>query len=114
MKSFATTGAGDLYLDPRGSIAIAQGPDAIAEVAAQAVKTLRGELIFDTSRGMPNMDTVWQGSPNLRQYEAALRRRLLRVEGVRAIQSLTASRSGEIFAYVATLRTIYGPVNING
>lgn len=114
MITFAVNGANDLHLDDRGNLAMSSGARALAEVATQYVRTLRGEPTFDVVRGMPNMTTVWRGVPNLPQYEAALRQRLLAVPGVRSIVSLASSRQGEIFSYTATLRTDFGDVPVNG
>lgn len=114
MLTFSVNGSNDIYLSVTGSLAMTTDAGALAQLSAQAVKTLRGELVFDTGRGMPNMGTVWAGTANLPQYEAALRRRLLALPGVRSIVALTSERDGQTFRYAATLRTIYGPVSVNG
>lgn len=114
MITFAVNSENDLYLGPDGNIALTTEANALAQLSAQTIKALRGEMVFDTRRGMPNMTTVWAGNANGPQYEAAARRALLALPGVRSIVSLTSERIGETFRYVAELRTIYGPVIVNG
>ena len=96
MRTLAVNGSNDLHLDRTGALAIAQGPDALAQTATQYVRALRGEMVFDTNRGTPLASTVWRGVPNIPQFEAALRRRLLSVAGVTAIVSLVTPREGEV------------------
>lgn len=114
MITLAVNGQNDLYLGDTGSLAVARDADALAQVLAQYVRTLQNELPFDVTRGMPNLTTVWRGVPNLPQYEAALRQRLLAAEGVRGIVSLETSRQGEAYSYVAVIRTVYGDIALNG
>lgn len=114
MITLAVNEQNDIYVGADGNLALARDADALAQLSAQAIKALRGEMVFDTGRGMPNMTTVWAGTSNLPRYEAAARQRLLALPGVRSIVSLTSTREGDAFRYRAELRTIYGPVIANG
>lgn len=113
-RTLAVDANNDLYLGRDGNLAVATEIDATALTAGQAAKAIRGEMVLNADQGMPYFEVVWNGSPNLVQAEAALRARLLAVEGVRDITSLTTRRAGDRFTYVATLETIYGAVAING
>lgn len=114
MITLAVDGQNDLYLSQDGALALARDKTALAQVLAQYVRTLRNELTFDITRGMPNLTTLWRGVPNIPQYEAALRQRLMAADGVRSIVSLTAERQGEEYRYTAVIRTIYGDLSVNG
>lgn len=113
MKTFAVNGQNDLYFGKDGNIALASDAEALAQIAAQYVKTLRGELIFDVLRGTPLLDTAWAASSRLPQFEAALRQRLSSVPGVTAISTLTLRREGDTVAYDAVLKTIFGEAPLN-
>lgn len=110
MRTFAVNSQNDLFFGKDGALVLAADVEALAQIAKQYVRTLRGELIFDTARGMPFETTVWASSARLPQFEAALRQRLTSVEGVTAIGALALTREGETVAYDATLKTIYGEV----
>lgn len=104
----------DLFLTPTGDLAFAVDAEAVAQSSVQAARTLRGELVLDVTLGIPYFDTVWTGVPNIRQFEAALRQRLLAVRDVRGIVSLSTAHNGSVLSYVATLSTTFGSVTING
>ena len=88
--TFLTDGNNDLFL-ANGRLATATGVDAVAQCCTNAVKTLLGECVLDTERGMPNFKLIWGGSPNLKLYEAALRKTLLAVDGVDQVVSVDIS-----------------------
>lgn len=104
----------DLYLTPAGLLAAASAAEAVAQNSAQAARTLLGEMVLAVDQGLPFFGTIWAGVPDVSRFEAALRRRLLAVQDVTGIVSLSSTLSGDRYAYLATLRTPYGPVTING
>ena len=115
MRTFgATESHNDLYLDKGGSLAILLGAEAVAETSEHFAQTLRGEMIYETQSGIPYLGQTFERSPNLAQFEAALRRRLEAVPEVTSIEALDVQWvSGEI-KYTATLETPQGLVSING
>lgn len=104
----------DLFLTPAGLLATANAAEAVAQVSAQAARTLLGEMVLAVNEGLPFFDTIWTGAPDVVRFEAALRRRLLAVPGVTGIVSLSSTLLGDRYTYLATLRSIYGPVTLNG
>lgn len=48
----------DLLLDAKGNIALAEEPYAIAQDVASAVRLFKGELWYDTSKGIPYFEQV--------------------------------------------------------
>ncbi len=98
----------DLFLDETGNIAMASGLSAVLENCASAMKTQRGECVLDLPRGIPNFETVWNGSPNLAQYNLAGVLALQDVEGVVQVTAFESERVGDTLQYRATIKTIYG------
>lgn len=84
------------------------------QAAQHAAQTQLGEMIYSTDAGVPNFDTVWNGSPNLSQFDAFLRRALLAVDGVQQIQALDISKSGGVLSYRVTIQTVFGTAVLNG
>lgn len=116
MTSFvlAVNAKNDLYLSATGDLATADGLTAVMQAAAQAAKTQLGEMIYATDQGLPNFAAVWNGSPNLSQFEAYLRRALLAVTDVTGIESLDVTIAAGVVSYRAVIRTIYGLGVVNG
>lgn len=113
-QTLAVDDQNDLYLTPGGLLALAVAAPAVAQASAQAARTLRGEMVLAVDLGIPFFDTIFAGVPNVPQFEAALRQRLLAVRDVTGIVSLVSQVTMGRYAYVATLTTPYGPVTING
>lgn len=104
----------DIFIGPSGSLDVAVGLQAVLHCCAQAAQTQLGEMILAVDQGVPNFETIWQGVPNVAQFEAYLRRAIESVPDVLAVDEVTIDASGGALTYVATIRTIYGIGAING
>lgn len=113
-QSFALNNRNDLFIGADGRLAIATGLEAVLFACQNAVQALLGEMPFDVDRGMPNFETIWNGSPNLAQFEAAARAMILSVDGVVAVQSFTVGIVGDVVQYAAVIETRFGTDTING
>lgn len=113
-RSLAVDGTNDIFVGADGSLAVAVGIDAVMFACAQAAQAQLGEMVFAVDEGMPNFQTVWNGAPNVGQFEAFLRRTLLSVADVTGVDSVTITRSGSVLSYIAEIRTIYGLGVLNG
>ncbi len=108
---------GDIYLDSRGNIAVVYNQEAVLQACAQAAQTILGEMIYNTTTGIPFFQSVWIGVPNIQQYTASLRTAFLAVGGgglVTDVVSLLTSQSGDVLYYSAIIRTIYGTGTLTG
>lgn len=110
----AVNARNDLYVSSDGSLARSADLAAIEQAAKHAAQTLLGEMIYATDAGVPNFDVVWNGSPNLSQFDAFLRRALLGVDGVQQILELDVFKSGNGLGYRAVIQTIFGTAVLNG
>src|ERR1700753_607681 len=90
-------GYNDLYLGVDGNLILSTGQDAVLYSCQNLARTVLGECVLQTTRGLPNFETVWNGTPNLAQWEIALRAALLSVDGVIEIVSVLLDRNGDIF-----------------
>lgn len=114
MLALSVDANNDIYLLADGNLALARDLSACMQACAQAVKAQAGEMIYATDQGVPNFRTIWNGAPNLLQFEAAVRLALLAVPGVQSVVSLTSRLDGERVVYAATIKTIYGLGTLNG
>lgn len=113
-RTFATDANNDLFIGPADVLVIAEGIQATKFAAEQAAKTLLGEMVLAANQGVPYFPAVWNGRPDLQQFEAALRVAILAVDGVDAIVSLTVRLAGELLTYSAEIETTFGTVSIDG
>ena len=122
-------GRNDLYLGSGGNIVlegITKDNDdqlrATLNACQNAAQTLLGECIFNTTRGLPNFQVIWNGKPNIALWEVALREILSDVPGVNLIDSVVFQRatdttqytSNDILIYTVTIITEFGAGTING
>ena len=113
-RTFLATESNDLGRDHAGNLAILRGAAGITQVARQAMQTRRSEMLYDQPDGIPFDILVWEGSANIAQFEAAGRRRLRQVDGVRDIISFEATMAGDTLKYVAVIQTDLGEVSVTG
>ncbi len=114
MRVFATDDNNDLYIAVTGNLAIANDLEAVKQACEHAVQAQLGEMMFSVDQGVPTFETVWVGSPNLPQFEAALRLTLLAVPNVVEVPELVATRLRDTVLYTARIITKFGETYLNG
>lgn len=113
-RTIAVDANNDLFIGADGLLSLVDGLTATLQAAQQAAQTQLGEMLYAVDQGIPNFEAVWNGAPNLAQFEAYLRRAISAVDGVTGIQGLTVTARNNTLTYVATIQTIYGPGVLNG
>lgn len=111
-QTLAVDSNNDIYLNAENNLAIATGLQAVSQNCEHAMKTLLGECVLDLPRGIPNFETVWNGRPNLAQYNLASVLALQAVEGVVKVPAFESVKVGDALQYTATIQTIYGGVTL--
>lgn len=93
----------DLALDASGNIATASGAWRLAQDAASAIKTFKGEVWYDTARGVPYMTQILGYAPSTALLKALFESAALTVPGVVAAK-----------VYITSLadRTVSGQVHV--
>ena len=113
-RTLAVDSNNDLYIGTDGLLAIATALQATLQAAQQAAQTQLAEMEYAVDQGLPNFAVVWNGSPNISQFDAYLRRALLGVAHVTGIRDLSITRGDNKLSYTATIETDYGPGVLNG
>lgn len=72
----------DLCVDSAGNIAVADNPYQLAQDAASAMRLFRGELWYDTTKGVPYFEQVLGKTPPLQFLKGQLEAAALTVVGV--------------------------------
>lgn len=102
----------DIYIDDDGNLATKTGVEATAIACGTIAKTQLGEMIFENTRGLPNFQNVWVGTPNLKIWESYLRNMLLNVTGVKEVQDITIYQLNNTLNFKATIVTNDGIITI--
>lgn len=113
-RCLAINSRNDIYVAPDGRLAVAAGIQAVLAACQTAVQAMLGEMPLALDQGMPNFEVIWNGSPNLAQFEAAARTQFLKVPGVIEVSSFTVEVIAGTVVYSATIRTIFGEGQLNG
>lgn len=114
MRTLAIDGNNDLFIDKTGNISVIDGIRATAQTSRNFAQTRTGEMIFSIDRGIPFFLVAFDRFPNLAQFEAAIRRRLLEIETIESISALNVQFIDGAVKYTADIITIDGAVTING
>lgn len=114
MRTLNVNADNDLVLNEFGYLSFASDIDAVLLTARQYASALLGEMIHNADQGVPYFGVAFGSSPNIAQFEAALRRRLLQCPGVVRVDALSASISGDVLSYTATITTEFGQGTVNG
>jgi hypothetical protein len=113
-KTISVNKLNDIFIGDDGNISVSYGIDAVTQACEQAVKTQMGEMIFQTTQGIPNFETIWSsGRSAIPEFESALRSTILSVQDVSYIKSLDINFSEGNLTYMAVINTIYGEGTIN-
>lgn len=113
MITFYTNDKNDIYLNTAGRIDMKTDIYAVLQACRNAAQTLLGELVLQGNVGIPNFQLIWSGSPNLIQYENALRTTFLGIQNVDDVTELDVFVENNVLKYNATIKTIYGEGSIN-
>lgn len=108
MITISTTTNNDFARDAAGNITLVTGLSAVLQTAEHLAYTLTGEMIMALTEGVPFWDTAFSPTPNIAQFEAFLRERILQTPDVLEVLNLEAQQVGDELLYTATLRTPYG------
>ncbi len=95
--------AWDLVTDASGNIAVATQPYSLAQDAASAIKTFLGECYWDTTVGVPWLQSLLAQRPSLA---------LLKAQLVAAAETVPDVSAAVVFITDFTNRTISGQVQV--
>lgn len=112
MRSIKVDSKNDWMLDGNGNIATTSGDSAILQNTVTAMKAQRGEMPFDMTGGMPTLTTAWVDF-DADAFEAAARRVIMGVQGVRNITSFAIERRGTTLVYTVAIQTANGNFTVS-
>lgn len=115
IKTIARAANNDIFLFS-GQIAMVDGMFAQAQIIKAAILTVKGELQYDTERGIPYFDTVFKSPNNVYLWRAYVLKRVRQFDWVQDITSFEQEidYTNHTINYTMTLVTNDGVVTIRG
>lgn len=113
MKTLAVGRNNDITAE-NGQLKIATDKEAIGAVCLSNIRTNKGELLLNTSAGIPYFDVLFGCTPNLDKFKIGLQESIMKVDGVDSINSIEFSTDNDVLKYEISINTKYGEVTING
>ena len=110
--SFSLNASNDIYINASGNLAVDENLAALEDICRNVSKALLGEEVLTTGNGIPYFQSVFNGTPNIANFQNYLTSQLNGVEGVNAVTNISISIADNTLTFVATIDTIYGPSTI--
>jgi hypothetical protein len=105
-----TNSNNDLYLPDGQNLIVITAEDACVQNIQEAVSMRLGEDVFDVLSGVDYLGTIFTPQPSEDDARQSISDAILSCPDVLSIESLTISIALNSFNYVATVNTIYGPL----
>ncbi len=100
----------DLVVE-NGDFVMVEDADEVAQRVAVALKTHRGEWLFDTDLGLPYREEIMVRNPDTERITGLIRALITGIEDVTGLTQLNLDYNGtqRTMQVTGTISTIYGP-----
>lgn len=101
----------DIYTDDSGDWVMVEGADEVAQRVSVALKTHRGEWLFDTGLGLPYRESIMVKNPNIERIQGLARALIVSIDDVTGITKLPLlyNAAERTLRVEGQITTIYGP-----
>jgi methionyl-tRNA synthetase len=114
MITIATNDNNDIYLDSIGNLVLSEGKEAVAQVCRNEILTIKGELKYDTDKGIPYWDILSTGRADLDTLRFYILKTVQKIDEVQTIKSLNFETNNDEIRYTLNIETQNGEAVING
>lgn len=114
MKSIMTDENNDIYLSGK-SLAIAEDKPAVIQIINNVLRTQRGELSYNTERGIPYLETVLGDNPDVDLWSSYMIDALNGIEYINKIISFVPqiNNTNNTLTFISRVSTTFGDITIN-
>lgn len=114
MRTLAINDTNDIYLTPSGNLAVKNELAAMGDILINKAQTNRGELIYDTAKGVDYFNTIFSSPCYPDIYQQQLVSELENTDQVLEVSDYEAKVENNVYAYSVNITTTYGEVALNG
>ncbi len=108
MRILAENENRDLEKGANNQLSMLVDLDATLQACESAIEAQRGEMQYDTTRGIPMSSTLWSGVSNQQRFQFYCREALGAIEGVQEITRFDTEILDNTLVYEAVIVTIFG------
>ena len=112
MKVLAENSKRDLFKGANNQLGILTGIEAVTQQCEGVIESQRGEMQYNTARGIPIASTIWVGVPNQQRFQFFCVQALQQIEGVLEIRAFTTEIVDNVLQYDVVIVTEFGIVAI--
>ena len=114
MLTFGINNDNDLFLDSNGNIVLKKDAPALGDIYVNKAQTNRGELAYNTSKGIDYFNTVF-GEPCYPDvFQNQLINELVETEETISVSGYSQTITDDVLNYKVNCKTSYGNIIING
>ncbi len=108
MKILGENEARDLFVGPDNQLVVRTELEAILQACESTIEAQRGEMQYDTTRGIPTASTIWAGVPNQQRFQFYCLAALRAIEGVIEVRRFVTDIFENTLSYEAEIVTEFG------
>lgn len=101
-------GENDLYLDDFGNLAMSEDIEALSFITLNSVRTVRGELAFNSDFGVPYFNTIFASADRISLWEFYVKETALQIPGNTSISSFEYEVNQDKLSYEMVIATDSG------
>lgn len=114
MTGIALDDNNDIFLDKSGNLALCKDIEAVKTAVSCQTKTNYGEVILNTTAGIPYFETIFTAHPDIELWKAYMQETILKVPKVLSISYFETTIEKSVLHYAVVINTEYGTEVING
>lgn len=116
MTGIALDENNDIYLDNQGNLALCKDIEAVKTAVSCETKTNYGEIILNTTKGIPYFETIFVAHPDIELWKSYMREAILAIPKVLGISDFKTyiDYQKSLLKYAVVINTEYGTEEING
>ena len=114
MTGIALDNSNDIFIDKEGKLALCKDIEAVTTSVNCAMRTNYGEIVLDTTFGVPYFETIFTAHPDIDLWTSFVKKCIMQVPKVLDIPIFKTYIEKKLLKYTIVINTEYGQEAING
>lgn len=106
----------DIYVDSNGNLALCRDIEAVKIAVSCATKTNYGEIVLNTTLGVPYFETIFTAHPDIELWKSYMKEAIMSIPKVLGITAFKTyiDYQKSLLKYAVVINTEYGEAKLNG